>query len=124
MVERPCELWGFASTPGTAELRVALFDRAGRWRRAIKGLAAWWGMAVVGLFVPVAHFFLVPGFLLAGLIVFWRRRSMAEVIVAGQGRCPDCGADQTLDLPSRWAPDLALDCRECHRRLRLTQREG
>lgn len=75
------------------------------------------------VFIPVAHFFLVPGFLIAGLVVFFRRRGAALVIQSARGKCPDCGAQQDFDAPTRWEPELTVDCKQCHRRLRLTAQD-
>lgn len=119
VADRHCELSGYRGT-ATAVITTQSFDRAGRWRRALRGLAQCWGLALLGVFIPVAHFFLVPGLGIAGLVVFWRRRNTDIIIVAGRGSCPDCGTEQALDLPSRWSPDLTVDCRQCHRRLRLS----
>ena len=63
------ELSGYSdrTTIGTAE--VASFDGATRVKRAIRGLAGFWGAALVAALIPVAHFVLVPGLILSGAIV-------------------------------------------------------
>jgi hypothetical protein len=80
------ELSGYSdrSTVGAAE--VVSFDRAARLKRALIGLAGFWGTAIVAAFLPVAHFFLVPGLILTGLIVFVLRWRRTEATLSIKGR--------------------------------------
>ncbi|HEY2824984.1 MAG TPA: hypothetical protein VGI83_05515 [Gemmatimonadales bacterium] len=120
IAERQAELTGYHDATAPATVVVATFDGAARWRRSIRGLLQCWGIAILCIFIPVAHFFLVPGFFIAGVVVFVRRRGQSVVVVSARGRCPDCSTEQAFDAPARWEPEFAVDCRQCHRRLRLT----
>jgi hypothetical protein len=113
-------LAGYSDRTGEATIRIRSFDRAGRVRRAVTGWLTWWGVAVVCVFIPVAHFFLVPGFLVVGLVTLVRRLRTSDVVVAAHGSCPDCGAEQDLDILGPWDPSRDVICRECHRPLRLS----
>jgi hypothetical protein len=113
-------LAGYSDQRTEATIRIRSYDRAGRVKRAISGLLAWWGAAVVSVFIPVAHFFLVPGFLLFGLVTFVRRLKTPDLVVAAHGTCPDCGAAQDLDILGAWDASRDVICRECHRPLRLS----
>ena len=42
---------------------------AQRLGRTLAGLGMFWALALGGLFIPVAHFVLVPAFVVAGIIV-------------------------------------------------------
>jgi hypothetical protein len=119
-IELAAQLKGFHPDAAPARVRLESFDRAGRVRRAAIGLAQSWGIAIVSIFIPVAHFFLVPGFFIAGVVIAVRRLGMETIVRGARGTCPDCGMEQTLDLPTRWDPPLDVDCRHCHRRLQLT----
>ena len=118
--EHRSQLSGYGEATTTAVARVAEYDGTARWRRSVRGLLQCWGIAVLSVFIPVAHFFLVPGFFVAGVVVFFRRRTADRVVMSVSGRCPDCGLEQSFDAPSRWQPPLALDCKQCHRRLRMS----
>ena len=120
VVELAARLKGFNPTTTPATVRLESFDRAGRTRRAALGLAQSWGVAIVSVFIPVAHFFLVPGFFIAGIVIAIRRLRMETIVRGARGACPDCGMEQLLDLPTRWDPPLDVDCRHCHRRMQLT----
>ena len=83
-----------------------------------------WALALGGLFVPVAHFVLVPVFLTAGAVTGIKRwleiRRLAEV----RGPCPRCGAQQTLKAGGRFEPGRSLDCPACHGTFALGVPEG
>ena len=89
-------------------------------RRALAGLGLWWGAALVSVFIPVAHFFLVPGFFLYGLYTFLQRLKTNQLAVAGRGTCPDCGREQELDVAGRWILPRSTSCRFCQRSIRIT----
>lgn len=104
--------FGFAPRPATA---VVIEQSTGeRVARAFAGLGMFWGLALGGLFIPVAHLILVPVFLAAGIIMAIKRsredRRLAEV----RGPCPRCGARQIFKAGGRFAPGKSLDCPACH----------
>jgi hypothetical protein len=119
-VEHRYQLSGYSDHKAEATIRIRSFDRPGRIKRAAAGLAMWWGAAVASVFIPVAHFFLVPGFLIFGLVMFVRRLKTTDLVVAAHGTCPDCGAEQDLDMLGPWDESRDVICRECHRPLHLT----
>ena len=104
--------FGFTPRPATA---VVIEQSTGeRVARAFAGLGMFWALALGGLFIPVAHFILVPVFLSAGIIMAIKRsredRRLAEV----RGPCPRCGAQQTFKAGGRFEAGRSLDCPACH----------
>ena len=104
--------FGFDPRPATA---VVIEQSTGeRVARVFTGLAMFWALALGGLFIPVAHFVLVPVFLTAGIIMAVKRsredRRLAEV----RGPCPRCGAQQTFKAGGRFESGRSLDCPACH----------
>ena len=122
--QQPLLLNGFAPSPGHGTVTVVSYGRPARWRRALKVLGKWWGIAILSVFIPVAHFVLVPSFFLFGLFQFSQRLGADEVPHDARGICPDCGADQRLELAARWRVPQLVTCRDCHRGLRLTLPTG
>lgn len=120
--EQAVVLEGFSPQPGHGRVTVVEFDRAARWRRALRALGQWWGVALLCVFIPVAHFALVPGFFLFGIFQFVQRLTTPAVGRAARGTCPDCGAEQEFELASRWRVPQLVSCRACRRGLRLTAR--
>ncbi len=114
-----CRLRGYSAQPATATVDVLELDAMDRTRRALRHLALCWGGAVVSVFIPVAHFLLVPGLFLAGLVFLAMDLRTPQVVQAAHGTCPDCGADQALDIVGRWRGSAEIACRHCHRMLRL-----
>ena len=113
-------LSGYHGRPTTGTATIVVFGRQQRVRRALAGLGKWWGVALLSVFIPVAHFGLVPAFLAYGVWQFFQRLGTAELAAAARGTCPDCGTEQLLDLPPRWQAPQAVTCRHCSRGLRLT----
>ncbi|MDH4042900.1 MAG: hypothetical protein OEY20_08685 [Gemmatimonadota bacterium] len=120
VMERRYRLTGYSDREGEALLQLRSFDSPARVKRAVAALAVWWGAAFLSLFIPVAHFLLVPGFLMFGLVTFVRRLKTSAVVVKARGICPDCGAEQDLDILGSWSESRDVTCRQCHRSLRLT----
>jgi hypothetical protein len=104
--------FGFEPRPATA---VVIEQSTGeRVARVFTGLGMFWALALGGLFIPIAHFILVPVFLTAGIIMAVKRsrenRRLAEV----RGPCPRCGAQQTYKAGGRFETGKSLDCPACH----------
>jgi hypothetical protein len=113
-------LTGYRGRPTTGSVTVQTFDRGQRLRRAIAGIGKWWGVALLAVFIPVAHFVLVPAFLGYGVWQFFQRLGTVELATAARGTCPDCGTEQPLDLAPRWRAPQPVTCRHCSRGLRLS----
>ena len=111
---------GYSDTPATATVTVRSFDKPERVRRAIKGLATFWAAALGSVFIPVAHFLLVPGFALFGMVTFFERIGAREVVTSAVGVCPDCGREQQLEMGGRFRVPRDVACRYCQRSLRIS----
>jgi hypothetical protein len=117
---QPFTLSGYRGEPTRGTLTIWAFDREQRIWRAMQGLGKWWGVALLSVLIPVAHFVLVPSFLLYGAWQFFQRLGAAELATEARGTCPDCGTEQTLELAPRWRAPQPVTCKQCHRGLRLT----
>ena len=116
---QPVLLRGYHGQPTSGSVTIREFDRPERVRRALAGLGKWWGVAVLSVFIPVAHFVLVPSFLAYGAWQFFQRLGTVEMASDARGTCPDCGAEQALDLAARWRAPQPVTCHLCHRGLQL-----
>lgn len=95
------------------EVRVQHWERSARLLRAAKRWGALWGLAILSILVPVAHFVLVPGFLIAGPVAALARYRQTSEILGGEGACPACGVSLTIEpRADRW-PFLER-CQACH----------
>lgn len=114
------QLTGYSPTPRVATVTVRSFDKGERTRRAFKALATFWGVALASVFIPVAHFLLVPSFAVYGAFTFFDRLGARQVVAAAEGTCPDCGRTQKLDTGGRWQVPTEVACRHCQRALRIS----
>ncbi len=113
----PFLLTGYGKNSTTGVATVTTFERAERFRRAVKGLAVAWGAALVSFFIPIAHLLLVPGFVLTGVFVFTKRTRARDVTESIHGTCPNCGHEQDFDSSSDWHLPRHLTCANCSRLL-------
>ena len=113
-------LTGFSGKATRGTVTVTSFDQRARVRRAFKALGTFWACAIGSVFIPVAHFLLVPGFFVFGIVQFFQRLGTPEIGRGATGTCPDCGAEQKLDLPPRWTVPQQVTCKHCQRGLQLT----
>src|SRR5689334_8218551 len=107
-----------------AKVHVLGHDRADRARRAVLGLGACWGAAILAIFIPLLHFILVPSLIVAGPLVALSQLKQRVTILDIDGPCPCCGGPihEKIDGDSRMR--MELRCDSCRRALsvRLPQR--
>ena len=118
------ELAGRLTVFGAPESRVVvtIVTQSPGWRllRALGALAAFWGAAVPAVFVPGAHFVLVPSFLALGVIFFVMRLRQRWAIDSVTGPCPRCGTTQPFVPGSRRVVAQQVTCPACRNNLALT----
>lgn len=97
----------------TGQVRFQRWARSARLGRAAKALAAFWGLALISVVIPVAHFVLVPAFLIAGPIAAFRRLRQQSGILGGEGACPGCGVRLNIEAHGDEWPlfDVCQACR-------------
>ena len=105
--------------PAPARVAVRRRDARQRTLRALKTLAACWGLAVAAVFLPVLHFVLVPGLLVLGPVLAWSRWREAHSLLLAEGDCPACAVRQHFTLGQRWRERTMLRCESCGRSLEL-----
>jgi hypothetical protein len=113
-------LRGYADAASSATVQILSFDRRTRVRRAVQGLAASWVAATIAVFIPIAHFLLVPAFFALGLYFLFRNLRVKEAVTEARGACPDCGLEQELEVSGNWDPPHRITCRGCQRSLLLS----
>jgi len=112
-------LTGFSAQSQHGTVTIRSFDRGQRARRALLGLGTWWGAALLAVFIPVAHFLLVPSFLIYGVIHGLKRWNTAELASDARGTCPDCGSEQVFEVAPQWRVPQAVTCSACQRGLHI-----
>ena len=112
--ELPASLtaFGYPAQRGTAVIIEQ--SPAQRLMRALAGLGCCWGLALGGLFIPVAHFVLVPTFVTAGVIVAVKRAREDRRLLLVRGACPRCGVAREFKPGGRLVSGRSFGCPECH----------
>ncbi|MCB0355258.1 MAG: hypothetical protein KDD64_17120, partial [Bdellovibrionales bacterium] len=86
--------------------------------RTVRTVGIFWGIGVVALFIPVAHFVLVPLFLLLGLLSPFFTPAKEGVVLGGTAKCPACDSELAIPrMPERWP--LSDVCSSCKRALTI-----
>jgi len=110
-------LGAFGAPSLAATARVVRQSPQRRMRRALAALGICWGAAIPCLFIPLAHFFLVPSLVTTGIVLAVLRSREDMRLLGVHGRCPRCGVEQDLPAGGRLRGERALDCPCCHNRL-------
>ena len=102
---RPIRIENADNSSNIGQLLITAYSQPERTARAIKMLALMWALAVITVFIPLAHFVLVPGFLIAGPVLAYKRYQMAEHPSSADGVCPTCHQPSSIHLePSDTLP--------------------
>lgn len=104
-------------------LYLQAFDTRERKIRAAKMWGLMWLCAVLSLPIIIAHFVLVPGFLIAGPVMAYKRYRTTEVPDHVSGCCPSGKEDMTLSLEASARLPLWTHCPSCKASLYLFEKE-
>jgi hypothetical protein len=109
----PVQLHIFGMPRQAAVARVRERDSAERTARALKGAGVCVGLAAVSILLPIAHFVLVPGFLIAAPFVALRRLREGASFVGLVGTCPRCNEERKFEAKGAFTPGLKTACPAC-----------
>lgn len=113
-------LRGFGATPTSATVVIERLTTRRRLSRAASVFGLGVVAAAIAIPIPLVHFVLVPGSLLAGIVLGAVRLSQREVVVSAEGPCPFCGTRQRLGLAGRkFQLPRRVHCSTCGRELDL-----
>jgi len=103
-----------------ARLQITHYDQTDRVKRTLQRLGFFWLLAGITLFIPIAHFVLVPGFLIAGPVMAYLTYQTREVRNHTTGTCPACGAaDITLPMEAKDTLPKWSYCPDCNAPLQI-----
>jgi len=110
---------GNDSEASVAVLHSCSFSSAERLSRAGKLLGIAWLLALITAFIPIAHFFLVPLFLIAGPVMAVMKYKLETVLEKAHGVCPECSKAVDIILePTDKLPKRTY-CPDCNKPLQL-----
>jgi len=108
---------------GSGVLHSNVFDARERKIRAAKIWGLMWLFALLSLPIIIAHFVLVPGFLIAGPVMAFKRYRVTEVTDHVSGNCPSGKEDFTLPLEASDRLPMWAYCPACNAPLQLLEKE-
>lgn len=94
----------FWEQKSTAEAMIRQVDRSESLGRAFKALGIWWLLAIVGVFIPVLHFVIVPLFLVLGVYFALKQSRVRFEIEGGHFICPACGVQNAFEKGRAFFP--------------------
>lgn len=105
---------------GKSDSRI-LMEKIEGSKKAWKVVAICIGLAGFSVFIPLAHFVLVPGFLIAAPICYFWQKKNPLIIRKASGTCPHCAQDFEV-LDQRPSFPFEVLCEGCRRvfTIRLT----
>jgi hypothetical protein len=118
--EVPAHLSYYDQRPTAAVAVISSYSDSQRLARAVTAGLLCWGLAIVSVFIPLGHFFLVPAFAIGGPVMFFMRLGEGVTLHASRGACPVCGVKQEFAESGRLRPRHPVRCSSCGRRLELT----
>lgn len=108
----------------TKEFQVNLllekFDKSVRLKRALQGFGLFFGLALVSVFIPVLHFFLVPVFLILSFVMGYRKYRQRFAIDLINFNCPKCSNSiSEKKIFAAESSDLKVYCYNCRENMRF-----
>jgi hypothetical protein len=114
------------SLPGepSTEAQATLIERnpLARAGRAVAVLFGLWGVAVACVFLPIAHFVLVPSFALAGVVAAIVRGREDRSLEQVEGVCPRCKVSRHFGKAGRFREGKTIHCDGCGSQLEVHSR--
>jgi hypothetical protein len=110
-------VFGASSARGVATVRYRTL--ASRVRRAALALGAAWLLAFPAIFFPVAHFVLVPGLVVGGVVLAVIRLREDRTLARIQATCPRCRTTLDLSPGGRFRLPRPVQCVHCKNELTL-----
>lgn len=126
MAQQQVMMVGLKSDAGLrrGELKLSVLSSAERLQRSFGTLLLCWLLAGVTLFIPLAHFFLVPLFVIAGPVLFFMRYKVTELKESVSGECPECAQAVVIELEATDKFPKWTYCPSCNKSVQLVYDAG
>lgn len=102
-----------------AEMTFRTYSNPERKKRAILTLLSFWALAILSIPIIIAHFVLIPGFLIGGIVMSSKRWKTEREAESVSGVCPACGKEITINLDKKNELPQWQYCPSCNDSLEL-----
>ena len=89
------------------------WETADRPKNAAKTLGMWLAFCFASIFVPIAHFFLVPTLFITAFVLAIDKSREVKRNDGGTGECPKCHQSFVIEK-SKWVDRMTDTCGNCH----------
>lgn len=96
-----------------------MYETSDRLVRAGVRLLGFWAAAVVSVFIPLAHFVLVPAFFIAGIVMAISAYRTEQALNESKGSCPVCQQEVVIPLEANDQLPKWTYCPDCNAPLQL-----
>ena len=103
----------------SVEVGIRQLGKEEQKKHALKALAICWGISLATIPLPPLHWVTVPGFFIAGFVMFFRKLREPAYFEHVAFKCPECGA--AVEVPPQVVQNpLAFVCPQCRYGLKLS----
>ncbi len=100
--------------PSSGEVQIRDFSKSERTSRAVSRGAIGFVATVLAVFIPIAHFVLVPLGLVVTVLLVLAALNQTGVVEGGKATCPECKGTVTIYRRPKKFPFNDV-CESCHR---------
>jgi hypothetical protein len=118
-ITRTIQLKSQAGETTQAEMTLQTYSNTERKKRAILTLLGFWALAALSIPILIAHFILVPGFFIGGIVMSSKRWRTEEEAEGVSGTCPACHNEITINLEKKGELPQWQYCPSCNDSLEL-----
>lgn len=111
---------GMESSPTKGQVSIITWSPQERSKRALKLLGLCWGIGLFCVILPLVHFVLVPGMVIAGIIGFLHMSKQTTLVLGGVGVCPECQKEFKVAKAADHFP-MAETCESCNSSVSLSK---
>jgi hypothetical protein len=90
-----------------------IYSQKERYSNAFKTFGMWIAFTFASVFVPIAHFVLVPSLFITSFVLSMDKSREDKRNEGGAGECPKCHKAFTIEK-SKWSERLVDTCEQCH----------
>jgi hypothetical protein len=107
----------FKTLPVTGTVKVSTPNE--RLISALKKLGIFWGLGGICVFIPLAHFILVPTFVIAGMVAFFKDLQHTHSVQEPRFVCPSCLKQNSYRKTFYFHDEIRFYCTSCAEQLVL-----
>lgn len=100
-------------------ISLEVYSSGERMMAAAKLWLGAWLLAVLAVFIPLAHFVLVPTFVIGGVVVGYRAYNKVCRADAAEFTCPACQVAVNMKLEPNQIPPVYVYCPKCEASLKV-----